>query len=514
MSEDEYDVTPSIGEVLNMMEGYSYDLWDAVFELVDNSFDSFSTHGRKLSKAGKKDWEINIALDNNKREFRIWDNAYGMDKSELQRALVIAKANTTEGVIGKYGMGMKTSSSWLGKVWSVRTKRLGSNEELTATVDIPKLLKSSSNMIPIKSKLVDDPNSSYTIIEIKNAPRSYGPTTQAKTKKQLEMTYQKLLTNEKLTIYWKGEKLSYSEPDFLEESQSIKGGKAKNVKYNYKIKPFKINGSTVSGRYGIYEPKKTQVHHAGLTMFYNNRVILSRSTNKWMERIFGSGPGDLARQRLFLRLDVQLTPNALKTDFVWKEYTIEKLEKEIIEQTDRHILELRKIATKKRVGKGVLTTAQKKLSDADVKKRLESKDLLGALVEAELEAESGSDELTEAEADALKEAARENPPLKISIGGKGKPTVESYMGLHHSTEPFLSIKTEPKKIMVFLNPNHPFYTQKIGSDPELYQLYMDFCHCLALSKWTGDKQDSNISPATFLSVLDKYLRTLGKTTED
>ena len=44
-----------------------------------------------------------------------------------------------------------------------------------------------------------------------------------------------------------------------------------------------------------------------------------------MEEIFGGGPGDLARQRLFVKLDVELTPNALKTDFLWKEYTLQKL---------------------------------------------------------------------------------------------------------------------------------------------------------------------------------------------
>jgi hypothetical protein len=233
-----------------------------------------------------------------------------------------------------------------------------------------------------------------------------------------------------------------------------------------------------------------------------------------MERIFGRGPGELARQRLFLKLDVKLTPNALKTDFVWSEYTIEKLEKEIIEKTEKHILELRALANKYRKNKAPMDTAQKKLSDSDVKKRLESDVLNTALVEAELEAQTEFEELSQPDIDALKEASEGAPPLKISIGGKGRPSVEVYLGMHHKTEPFLSVKSEPKKILAFINPNHPFYTQKIGGDPELYELYVDLCVSLALSRWTAFQQDSEVTPGTFLSILDKYLRNLGKTTQD
>ena len=519
MTADEVDATPNLGEVLDMMEGYAYDLWDAVFELVDNSFDSYTKHGRQLSRAGIKKWEINITLDNKKKTFIISDNAYGMDREELGKALLLAKANSAEGIIGKYGMGMKTASSWLGKVWTVKTKKLGSGTELTATVNIPDLMKSGSNSIPITQKPVANKNTSYTIIEIKNAPRSYHHKTQTKAKRKLEMCYQKYLDNDKLTINWKGEKLEYKEPEVLVSKNTIidkETGKksTKTTKYDYKIKKFEINGSSVSGRYGIYQPtgergEGSQVKHAGLTMFYNNRVILDRSRDKWMERIFGRGSGDLARQRIFLKIDVELTPNALKTDFLWKEYTIEKLEKEIIEQTDKFILECKKIATKEvRRDKGELSEAEKKLSDDEIKRRLESPDMAKALVGARMEAESGTPEPSKEEIEALKKASEGVAPLKVSVAG-GRPDIEANMGDLHKAEPFLTSISEPKKISVFINPKHPFYTQKIGPDPELYQLYLDFCIGLSLAKWTSDKHDSDVTPSTFIGVLDKHLRGFG-----
>ena len=195
----EYDATPNLGDVLDMMEGYAYDLWDAVFELVDNSFDSFVANKRKLAKKGE-DWEVIVTLDNKAKTFRITDNAYGMNRTQLEKALTLAQKNTTKGIIGKYGMGLKTSASWLGKHWTVKTKQLGSNTEYTAVVDIADLKKTKSNKIPITEKPVSDPNLSYTYIEVKNGCRKYGTTTMSATKRRLELAYQKLLVADKFKL--------------------------------------------------------------------------------------------------------------------------------------------------------------------------------------------------------------------------------------------------------------------------------------------------------------------------
>ena len=254
-----------------------------------------------------------------------------------------------------------------------------------------------------------------------------------------------------------------------------------------------------------------QVAHAGLTAFYNNRVIVDRGKEEWMEEIFGSGDGDLARQRLFVKLDVELTPNALKTDFLWKEYTLQKLEKEIIKQTNKHIKTLRKIATQKRVKKGPISRGQKVLTDDEIKNRLESDVFGGSLAPGDVVAGGdGVPELTPEEVAEIRKT--DQTPLKISIN-KGEPVVEVYMGLHHENEPFMSTKLEPNKILVFINPNHAFYTQKVGNDPELYALYLEMCITLALSKRNADRQDHQVSHNAYLAVLDLYLRNAGKATE-
>lgn len=513
---DGFRADPNLGDVLDMMEGYAYNLWDAVFELVDNSFDSFTKHEKELKEKGEK-WEINITFDNNKGTFRISDNAFGMNREELERAMLLAQKNENTNIIGKYGMGLKTAASWLGKHWTVKTKRLGENSEITATVDINKIKKNGDNYIPIREKPVKNTGSSYTIIEVKKANRKYASATQTKAKRKLEMTYQKLLQNDNLVINWKGTPISYKEPKILEEHEIVEledgTTETKTVLYDYELKPFKINGSNISGRYGIYGPGQggRQVPHAGLTAFYNNRVVVDRGKEEWMDEIFGSGPGDLARQRLFVKLDVELTPNALKTDFLWKEYTLQRLQKEIIKQTDDHIKTLRKIATQKRVKKGPISRGQKVLTDDEIKNRLESDVFGGSLAPGDVVAGGdGVPELTPEEVAEIRKT--DQTPLKISIN-KGEPVVEVYMGLHHENEPFMSTKLEPNKILVFINPNHAFYTQKVGNDPELYALYLEMCITLALSKRNADRQDHQVSHNAYLAVLDLYLRNAGKATE-
>ena len=505
----EYDATPNLGDVLDMMEGYAYDLWDAVFELVDNSFDSFVANKRKLAKKGE-DWEVIVTLDNKAKTFRITDNAYGMNRTQLEKALTLAQKNTTKGIIGKYGMGLKTSASWLGKHWTVKTKQLGSNTEYTAVVDIADLKKTKSNKIPITEKPVSDPNLSYTYIEVKNGCRKYGTTTMSATKRRLELAYQKLLVADKFKLSWRGTNLTYTEPKVLVVEQKVKQkgrSKKKKITYDYKIPKFQINGSSISGRYGIYDTTGKQVPHAGLTLFYNKRVILNRQSNKWLEKIFGGAAGDLARQRVFVKLDVELTPNALKTDFLWKEYTIEKLEKELIAQTDKHILDITKVARGHRKTSGTMTGAKKKMSDTDVKKRMESAEVGEALAPAAAAAKTTETDVTKEEVEELKKL--DGKPLQISIN-KGQPVVNVYMGDQHESESFITIKTEPKTILCFINPNHPFYASKIGSDPALYQLYLDICTNIALSKYTADQSGTDVSPSSLISVLDIFLRNTGR----
>ena len=502
--DDDVDAQPELGEVLDSFAAHDYDLWDAIFELVDNSFDSFNRYKSKLKKAKGEQWTINIDLDQKDKTLTISDNAYGMNRKTLEHAVLLAKGNIWNDGVGKYGMGLKTASSWFGKKWTVKTKRLGSKYEFTATVDIKKLIKTHSNKIPIKRKIVSNLNDSYTVVTINHGIRSYGSSTQAKTKQKLAKAYRRFLANDKLVVNWKGSPLSYKEPEILTEK---KGGK--EIKWEYKIKPFKLKGRTVKGRYGIYKPMgkgsgvKSQVSHAGVTAFWRNRVIITRDRNWWPKKIYSDAAGDHRRQRVFLHLDLDLDPNALKKDFMWDHYSKEMLENAIIEQTNKHIIEVAKYAHGFKSGSGTISPGQRTLSDSKTKDKLEDPALSDALREGSIAARKEAPKIDKDQAQKLKDS--DPNILKVAIN-QGEPNVNVILGEQHATEPFLSTILHPEEIDCFINPKHPFMTEKIGGDTNLYNLYIDFCISLALAQFSAMSSNTPVEPDRYLATLDRILR--------
>ena len=64
-------------------EGILTPAWVEVYDFDEDS--TYVTNFRKIVK--NKDWEINVTLDNTKKLFRITDNAFGMNRAELEKAI-------------------------------------------------------------------------------------------------------------------------------------------------------------------------------------------------------------------------------------------------------------------------------------------------------------------------------------------------------------------------------------------------------------------------------------------
>ena len=514
VEEQGVDANIAIGEMLDTFGDHGYHLWDAIFELVDNSVDSFTKHHRKLKKARPNETKrIDINVDNKARSVTISDNAHGMSLKELKRALIPAKANLDQDGIGKYGMGLKTAASWLGKVWTVRTKQLGSTEEYIAKVDIPSLKQSLNNFIPIKTKKLGTSerikNQSYTIIEITSGIRKYGSSTFTKSQRMLEIYYQKVVSKD-FQIIWRGKSIEFEEPAVLVG----KHPDGKKFKYDFKIKPFKLKGQKISGRYGIYFDTKLgavgkQGPYAGVTAFWRNRVILSKegSTQWWPGEIFGNAAGDLARQRVFLHLTMNdASVNSLKTDFSWVAYTHEKLEAEIIKQTKGHIKEIRDFARSVRKEKAPITDTERALLDERTRSQLES---LGPTIQqAEITAGEDADKLSKSQIKELESS--DDAPYLVSING-GQPNVKFYVAKKlHPLEPFIRTHCEQEKVEIFINAKHPFYEERISTDTALYNVYRDILGAISLSVYSSMRYDKVDVKQFIEKTLDSYLRKLLK----
>lgn len=128
------DITPDKSLIKKLgLTGYRTE--QAIAELVDNSIDA-RIEGRKEI--------INVKLDFEKREIIVSDDGTGMDKKELQDAMTIAKATKSDEKLGKFGIGMKSACSTLGKEFTIVTSKPDSNKEYTVKYDEERWLSDRS----------------------------------------------------------------------------------------------------------------------------------------------------------------------------------------------------------------------------------------------------------------------------------------------------------------------------------------------------------------------------------
>src|SRR6266545_1272430 len=113
-------------EAIRSYKRLSYDPWSALAEFVDSSTQSYFNNRKALDQAFAREQSglrVAIRYDREGDFIRIEDNA----------------------------MGMKTAACWLGDLWTVRTKLLGSKTELTVTIDVESVA-SGDNELPMEKR--------------------------------------------------------------------------------------------------------------------------------------------------------------------------------------------------------------------------------------------------------------------------------------------------------------------------------------------------------------------------
>ena len=108
----------------------SYQPWTAIAEFVDNSTQSFFDHKNELMSQ-KYAKGLRITIDyiedkDNGDSIEIYDDAYGMEWPDFQRAVVLDRPPQKTTGRNEFGMGLKTAACWFGSIWSVESTQLGS----------------------------------------------------------------------------------------------------------------------------------------------------------------------------------------------------------------------------------------------------------------------------------------------------------------------------------------------------------------------------------------------------
>ncbi|HEX5714801.1 MAG TPA: ATP-binding protein [Thermoanaerobaculia bacterium] len=493
-------------EAINSYHRLSYTPWHAIAEFVDNStqsyFDNQAILDQQLQRDGES-FEVSIVYEPDVQGglLRVVDNAMGMSREELERALHIANPPSNLSGRSRYGMGMKTAAFWIGRKWSIQTKQLGEATGHQVTVDIDRIAQQRDTTLDERLILNQDPNTHYTIVEVWDHYRRFHGRTLGKIAEFLRSMYRRDITAERLRLLWRGQTLTWE--GFDHRLMTASDGSL----YKKKLW-FDLNGKGVTGWVGILKQGEGGRTEAGFSILQSDRVILA-SPEAWRPTtIYGPfGTNDLINQRLVGELHLDgFEVSHTKDSIQWRGDEEEQMEKKLKEAVGDY----RTIAGKSRKGGG----DQRGPSEVDIK-----------VAVAELEKELEAPEMV----DQINLSMSVVPPQEALIASREKvirsvvqtrtPTLQRII----QTTPPLAVKlflgddlsdrdayvyqeaTKPSEIIVTVNQNHPFWTSQLRG-PDAVLEFLRQCIYDALAEWQAGTRISRVDPDTIKWLKDGFLR--------
>ena len=330
------DVSPDMG-MYRLLQSQSYSVHSALSEFVDNSVQSYIDHTENKSSHIKKSplgLKVTISIDSNKKKITIFDNAFGINRADFQRAIKMGSDTKHKSdSLSKFGVGMKTAAIWFSNKWEIETSALHSNEKLTSQFDLNKLLQNNETKINVSSK-EETEKAHYTKITIEDSLRTASKEYYQETViPHLAETFIKfkdfllidiLYDNKKLPKKWhKGNKTQKANP-YFEPSEVLmypvcnsKGETIdkKNITWKRKI-DLSYKGHKVKGSFRIMKTG-SYVKNPGIRLFRNRRVIAGTIVNPNLPETLIGTINKYGRQRLYgeLHLDA-FDVDFMKTKFI------------------------------------------------------------------------------------------------------------------------------------------------------------------------------------------------------
>lgn len=304
----------------------SYQPWTAIAEFVDNSTQSFYDHKEELlSLKYSKGLKITIDYisDANKGDrIEIYDDAYGMEWDDFQRAIILDRPPSNTNGRNEFGMGLKTAACWFGSVWSVESTRLNSKNKYYTEINIDELGKYKTEEIDVREEDTS-PKEHYTKIVIRNLNKKIsGSRTIAKVKDLLSSIYREDIRSGYIKIYYNGTLLQFKEaPIYVEDVNGEKKTWKKEVKFtiNHENKELPVYGFIAIRIPG-------SVKDAGLTLLRRGRVIIGGSESTYRPTELFGDSNSYAWQRLYGELHMDNWPvTQAKDNFDWHNSSLEEL---------------------------------------------------------------------------------------------------------------------------------------------------------------------------------------------
>jgi hypothetical protein len=212
------DITPSV-TTYELYQIASYTHWFAIGEFIDNSITSAFLNWDELQKlyGGKFQLDIVIDFNNDEKTLTIVDNAAGIARDEIQRALRAGEPPADKSLLSVHGVGMKMSSFWMGRNLNIKTWPLNTSLGYEVSVDLDEIKRTKSAITQVHEiSAKQRPGTVITLSKINEDKLPKG-TGVAKLKLLLTSMYRLYLTNtdKRVSIHFNGKPLVFKKPEIL-----------------------------------------------------------------------------------------------------------------------------------------------------------------------------------------------------------------------------------------------------------------------------------------------------------
>ena len=342
----------------------SYQPWTAIAEFVDNSTQSFYDHKDELmSQKYAKGLNITITYIEDTVEgdrLEIIDDAYGMEWTDFQRAVVLDRPPQNTSGRNEFGMGLKTAACWFGSLWSVESTQLNSTTKYYTEINVDELGKYKTEEINVREETVSKKDHFTKIVIRKLNKRIVGPRTIGKVKDLLSSIYREDLRTGLVRITYNGSTLQFKEaPVYVDENSKIW---EKDISFTVQHEGKELS---VKGFIAIRIPGS--VKDAGFTLIRRGRVIVGGSEKNYRPTELFGDANSYAWQRMYGELHMDNWPvTQAKDGFDWHN---SGLEEAFIDELSKYTQDYRKKAENIRVREKLNTqdlveTATKGLIDS------------------------------------------------------------------------------------------------------------------------------------------------------
>jgi hypothetical protein len=473
----------------------SYKWWYAIAEFVDNSTQSFFGNREILDPVFSEEGEqLTINIVRGDDFLRISDNALGMDRHDLERALVVGEPPADISGRSRYGMGMKTAACWIGNSWTITTSKLGSSERLTVNVDVDRVASGEVSM-PITTE-EEDPGKHYTRIEIRDHNRPLAGRTIGKVKQYLSSMYRQDIRSEEINILYDNSPLvwtEFHEDDFLRRQDNSR------YREEFEFVVDSHNGpKTITGWVGVL--RNGSRSKAGFSVLHRNRVIMGYPDSWRPEAIFGSGGrNDLVNQRLVGEIHLEeFEVSHTKDSINWYYDDEERVENALKDAIDAHI------SAARRMRGGTLEqgprAAQVDAATRTLEEELASPEFLDTLSLEDMLPDEGT--IRVANEGVVASAASHEPSFTAQLDTQ---VVKCFLDSHlSSNDPyFVNESVSNNETIVVINTQHPHWQMLEGENAILN--YMRHCVYDAIAEDRASRLH-RLNSDTVKLMKDRYLR--------